>query len=176
MVRINYRAIFFKLISWQMFCMTMTVFIAYFLPGIYKDPFYTVLYNAFMTLFYMVLVYNEMWHIGEKDNNMVKHGYAEKEEGRGIKSAFFASIPNIALIELFALNFTPFVNYNVFEALFKFWNVFMVSSIMLISESFYPVYFIVFIPIFIACPLGYANGYQGKSLLGKVMYKGGKKK
>lgn len=175
MIRIHYRAIFFKLISWQMFCMTMTAFITYLFPGIFKDTFYTVLFNVFMVLVYMILVYNEMWHIGQKDNNMVKHGHMEKEEGRGIKSALFASIPNIVLILLFGLNFTPFVNNFVFEALFKLWNFFMINSIMLISETFYPIYFLVFIPAFIVCPLGYENGYHGKSLLGKVVYKGKKK-
>ena len=70
-----------------------------------NNPTLTVAVSIFSILFYLCLIYNVMWEEGARNIIRIKAGRMARVRGFSLKSALFASVPNLVLA------FLLFVSY-----------------------------------------------------------------
>jgi len=144
--------------------------------GIIWDCFTEIL---LLTLF-GVFVYNTLWNIGFKDNNLVHIGAKKEDKFKGLKIGTITTLPSIVLLTVLTIGKTSFAK-DIAVALYGFLNSHLYEAVYLISGGgghfgslavwqillFYVM--LAFVPLL--AHIAYILGYKSILVSEKLIYK-----
>jgi hypothetical protein len=141
---------------------------------------WNLLCQLFLILLSGVFVYNELWNLGHKDFNGVRHGVVAEDKLKGLKIGVIATLPSLILLTVITIGRATFAK-NVSVALFAFLNPYLYNIILLISgdgmmfsqisalQIFGIFALFVFVPL--VASVAYIIGYKDIVFSEKLIYK-----
>lgn len=93
---------------------------------------YDIVTQVFLIFMAGVFVYNNLWNLGNKDKNAVKHNREKEDLLKGLKVGSIVMTPSVILLTVLTIGKNTFAK-NLSIALFAFLNTHLYEGIILIS-------------------------------------------
>ena len=125
------------------------------------------------TLLLCMMIYSLGWHIGNRDQNLVRYGHIKHRPRRALYGYATSQIPGLIVVVLAILEANGWISipWAVMVARFLYFPFAWIFD-WAGPHTFFLIYCIPFLLLPPFCHWGYTNGYQFISLWRKIVYKG----